>query len=713
MLLFVMVLFMVVSSITAANVYVVAIGGIHLRSNTDIIDYSENVHIQNEILLARRGNILDRNGIIIAEDVDAYHVYAVLDGRFDETYVTDIEATSVALADYLNAPVEYIRSRLSVSGAYQTYFGIYGRNLSKSQKTELETLGLDGIKFQKTVARNYPFGTFASHLIGFAQAEDENGNGNVLIHGKMGLELGLENRLVGVNGKKQSTVDRYGYVLPGSKVVQADPVDGYDVTLTLDKGIQEALEAAMFDTRDAFETNKIWGSVMEVDSGKILAWSQWPGFDPNVLDIEDYMNIGSQYAYEPGSTMKTFVYASAIDTGVYNGNTIFDSSPFRMGIKNGQPIRVNKNQNAIAIINNANNKNWGLISLDYGYIYSSNVGIAEILTKVVDTEVYRDYLDDFGFFKPVDTDSIPEVTGSINYQWPVEKLTAGYGQGVTVTMLQMLQAYSAVFSDGTMVKPYVVASINDPETGEPVYTAETTVVGHPIQEDTAHQLQQLMYQVVYDQKGTGRFYQIPEVNSIAKTGTAQIAVNGSYEADYNLFSVALAIPAENPKIMIYYAFEAEYARNVHSTTSPLQQLMRKITLAYGFTKPTTDPDDDDKPKVFMTSVPFLTNHSLGYADAKCTIAALACLTIGNGKSVVAQYPLPETQVLSDQRVFLLTSQENILMPNMTGWSRRDVLAFFALTHVPVTINGEGNVSSQSVAVNTALDASVMVEITLK
>jgi penicillin-binding protein 2B len=115
----------------------------------------------------------------------------------------------------------------------------------------------------------------------------------------------------------------------------------------------------------------------------------------------------------------------------------------------------------------------------------------------------------------------------------------------------------------------------------------------------------------------------------------------------------------------------------------------------------------------MTSVPFLTNHSLGYADAKCTLAALSCLTIGNGKSVVAQYPLPDTQVLSDQRVLLLTSQENVLMPEMTGWSRRDVLAFFALTHIPVTINGEGNVSSQSVAANTALDASVMVEITLK
>ncbi|MGB7593972.1 MAG: penicillin-binding transpeptidase domain-containing protein [Erysipelotrichaceae bacterium] len=713
MLLFVMALFLGLASITAANVYVVALAGVHLRSMTDIVEYSQNVHIQKTTLLSKRGEILDRNGVIIAEDVDAYDVYAVLDDRFDETYVTDIEGTASKLAVFLHAPIDYIRQRLNLKGTYQTYFGIYGRNLTKEKRTELEALKLSGIKFTTTVARNYPLGTFAAHLIGFAQANDPLSDGNVLVQGKMGLELAYEKQLVGVNGKRESTVDRFGYVLPGSKVTQIAAVDGNNVTLTLDQGIQEALEAAILSTRSTFDAPKIMGSVMEIDTGKVLAWGQWPNFNPNQLDIEDYMNLGMQYAYEPGSTMKTFVYAAAIDTGVYSGSATFDSAPFRMGIKNGLPTRVGKNDKASAVINNSNKKNWGIISYDMGYVYSANVGIASLLTSTLSPQIYRDYLDKFAFFQPVSTDRLMETTGSINFKWPIEKLTAGYGQGVTVTMLQMLQAYSAVLSDGTMVKPYFVQKITNPQTNTIVYEAQTTVVGNPIKKETALRLQNLMYQVVYDEKGSGRFYKIPEVNSVAKTGTAEFAENGVYNPNHNLFSIMMGLPAEDPKIMIYYAFEAKYARQVHSTTAAIQQLMRKITLTYGFTKPGNNTPGENKPSVFTVSVPILTNHSVAYAKAKCAAVAMEVVQIGDGATAIAQYPLPNTQVLSNQRVLLLTSQANITMPNMTGWSRKDVLAYFALTHIPVSLSGEGNVAAQSVAAGTLIDASMTVKITLK
>jgi penicillin-binding protein 2B len=175
----------------------------------------------------------------------------------------------------------------------------------------------------------------------------------------------------------------------------------------------------------------------------------------------------------------------------------------------------------------------------------------------------------------------------------------------------------------------------------------------------------------------------------------------------------IGLPAEDPKILLYYVFEAKYARNVHSTTAPVQQLMRKITLTYGFAKPGTDQPGELKPSVFTTSVPILTNHSVAYANAKCTAASMVAVQIGNGTGVIAQYPLPNTQVLSNQRVFLLTSQNDIVMPAMNGWSRKDVLAYFALTHIPVTLSGEGNVDTQSVTAGTAIDASVTVKITLK
>ncbi len=713
MLLFVMVLFLGLASITAANVYVIALAGVHLRSMTDIAEYSQNVHIQKQTLLSKRGEILDRNGVIIAEDIDAYDVFAVLDNRFGESYVSDIEATASKLATFLHAPIDYIRTRLNLKGTYQTFFGIYGRQLTKEEHLALDALGLAGIQFKTTIARNYPLGAFAAHLVGFSQTSYPQADGNILVKGKMGLELALEKQLSGINGKRESTVDSDGYVLPGSKVTQVDAIDGKNVTLTLDQGIQEALDAAILTTRATFEAPKVWGSVMEIDTGKVLAWGQYPGFNPNQKDIADYLNLGFQYAFEPGSTMKTFVYAAAIDTGKYNGTQTFDSAPFRMGIKNGLPVRVDKTDQAVAIINNVNKKNWGIITYDTGYIFSSNVGIANLLTSTINPQTYRDYLDKFAFFKKVGSENLPESEGSINFKWPVEKLTAGYGQGLTVTMLQMLQAYSAVLSDGTMVKPYFVQKITDPKTDTIVYEAQTTVVGNPIQKETALKLQNLMYQVVNNPDGTGRFYKIPEVNSIAKTGTAQISAGGSYNTSNNLFSVIMGLPAEDPKILIYYVFEAHYAKTVHSTTAAIQQLMRKITLSYGFAKPGTNNSGTLNPSVFTTTIPLVTNHSVEYAIAKCGINSLNTLQIGTGAGVIAQYPLPNTQVLSNQRVFLLTSEDNILLPSMLGWSRRDVLAYFALTHIPVSLTGEGNVASQSVAAGTAIDASVTVKITLK
>ena len=713
MLLFVMALFLGLASITAANVYIVAIAGVHLRSMTDIVAYSQNVHLQKTTLLSKRGQILDRNGVIIAQDIDAYDVYAILDDRFDESFVSDIEVTASKLATFLNAPIDYIRARLNVKGTYQTFFGNYGRGLSKTERSALDALGMAGIKFQTTLTRNYPLGTFAAHLIGFAQASNPQSDGNILVQGKMGLELAFEKQLTGINGKNESTVDRFGYVLPGSKVVQIDAVDGNNVTLTLDQGIQEALEAAMLATRATFNSEKIWGSVMEIETGKVLAWGQWPGFDPNKMDVTNYMNLGAQYSFEPGSTLKTFVYAAAIDTGVYKGSNTFDSSPFRMGIKNGLPVRVGKNESASAVINNANNKNWGVISYDQGYIHSANVAIASLMTSTLNPQVYRDYLDKFAFFKPVKTDGLSETEGSINFKWPIEKLTAGYGQGVTVTMLQMLQAYSGIMSDGTMVKPYFVQKIVNPKTNTTVFEAQTTPVGNPVTKETALHVQSLMNQVVSDVGGSGRFYKIPEVNIIAKTGTAEYAQNGIYDPNRNLFSIMLGLPAENPKIMVYYVFEARFSNTVHLTTAPVQQLIRKIALSYGFTKPKTDLSGDSKPTVFMTGVPALTNHSVAYAAAKCTAATLNYFTIGNGSSVIAQYPLFNTQVLSSQRVFLLTSEDNIVMPVMKGWSRRDVLAYFALTHIPVTLSGEGNVVSQSIVLGTPINANTPVQITLK
>jgi len=724
MLLFIILIFGLIGCMIASNVYVVTILGTHLNSQTDLDDYATNINTQTTVLQAKRGYILDRNGNIIAQDNESYTLVAVVkDIRQSQketaAYVVDQAKTAEMLAPILKAPVAYILDKLTSAasaGKFQTLFGSYGNNLTLAQKKAIDALAMSGLVFQTTITRNYPLGPFASHLIGFSQfviVTGENGEELEMI-GKMGLELIYNESLLGTNGKQEITVDRNGYVLPGSKVIKVDAINGNDVILTLDKSIQETLEATMKQSLAQFSGDQAWGAVMEISTGKVLAWGQAPSFDPNNINITDYTNLGAQYAFEPGSTMKAITYAAAIDAGVYNGSATFDSSSFRMGIKNGLPIRVKVNESAVEVINNSNHKNWGIISFDTGFVYSSNVGIASLLTTSLSADTFKSYIEAFGFLKKVATDGLPETIGQMSFKYPIEKLTPGFGQGVTVTMLQMMQAYSAIFSDGTMIKPYFIEQIRNAYTKEVLYQGSTTVAGSPIKATTAKKMQALMYKVVYDERGTGKNYAIPEVNIIAKTGTAQVAIDGTYSTGKTLFSVMLALPAENPQIMIYYAFQGNYTNRAHIDTAAITQLIRKVALTYNLHKP-TDPTVNPvlSQSVISVTIPALVNHTTAYAMQKLLPLKTPILMIGSGTTVIAQYPSADTVALSNQRVFLVCDTSQISMPDMIGWSRKDVQAFLTLTHFTGEISGEGNVVSQSIPVSSILSQEAVIQVTLK
>ena len=165
-----------VCALLAINLYFVSIAGIHLNSQTNLAEYSSNVNTVKQNLIAKRGLIIDRNGEIIAQDRETYTVYAIVSStrpsyKNKPAYVVDKEATAEVLANALNAPYDYILERL-VSASYQTEFGLYGSNLSLSQKNAIAELDLNGIGFTKTLTRHYPLNTFAAYLIGFVQKDD-------------------------------------------------------------------------------------------------------------------------------------------------------------------------------------------------------------------------------------------------------------------------------------------------------------------------------------------------------------------------------------------------------------------------------------------------------------------------------------------------------------------------------------------------------------
>ena len=714
----IMIVTLVTIMLLVTDVFCVAIGKTHPNSGTDLNLYVDSSNTVVDYTKAMRGNLYDRNGNVIAQDTRTYNIVCILDESRPSidgeiSYVKDKETTASALSKILMIDYDKVLALLN-QDVYQTELGNAGRNLSKNTKDEIEALQLPGIEFTDSIQRLYPNHTFASNLIGYAIA-DESGS----TVGQMGLELYLDSYLSGQDGKRVYQVDKNGYVLPGMKEENVSAVNGNDVYLTLDVSIQQALETAFKETEEKFNATSVWGGVMELDTGKVVAWGQSPSFDPNSLEnITNYNNIGSQSAYEPGSTMKTFVWAAAINEGKYDGSALADGNEFCWtSDADNNPSKTSQDNAMGACIYNANRKKWGTVTLDDGLVYSLNSVAATIETEVITPAIYEQYLDDFGFFQKVDIDGLPESEGIKQFTWPADKLSLSYGQGSTVTMLQMFQAYSAIFSDGSMVKPYFVESIRDPyDSSNVIYQAETEVTGNPITEESARKIRSILYEVVNRSDGTARFFKIPECELIGKTGTAEVAGNdGKYEAGRNIASVMLAMPADDPKVLVYYAFDAAYTVEMATYAEPQKSLLRKIAQVYGFshddsTVAVVTTDENADVELVETFMPSLLNHTLEYARKHLDGSNTQLIVLGGGNNVIDQYPKTSDILTSGDRVFLLTDSNSFEMPDLTGWTRKDVAALWAITGFGFELSGEGVVTSQSVPAGTTVTKGTVIQV---
>lgn len=711
---------LVAMSIMAANVFVVTVGKKHLYSGTDLEPYVNSVSYINKTIFANRGLILDANGMVVAQDEDVYNIICYTDenrlGLHNKpAYIEDIAYASRVLATILETDELSIYEHLANAkekGLYQTEIGNVGRNLSKEQKEAIEEYDIPGIEFVKSNKRYYPLGDyFAPYLVGFAQPNED---GKLI--GKMGVESYLNDELSGIDGHRIYQADKYGYILPGMKETVQEATNGYNVYLTLDSTIQDALETSMKKTIETRGATRVWGSVMEIDTGKILAWGQSPSFDPNKMNIEDYNNFGSQMVYEPGSVFKGFTYAAAMDSGNYDGNATVDSGPFCFVSNGKDPVRTYNDKN-YGCITNSEYKNYGYIPYDYGLILSSNTVTSSLITNVISPATYREYLDKFKLFEPVKTDGIIENVGSIIYDQPVEKLTATYGHGLNVTMLELMQAYTAIFGNGEMVKPYYIDKIVDSyDPNKVIYEGTRTVVSRPIKETTAKQMQDLLARVVSDEHGTARFYAVEGMGVMAKTGTSQLAHDGTYDdGGRTITSVMIGFPYEKPKYIVYYAFVNDYDRNNHYYTEPVTDLIEKIALV---TKLNATMDKSDEELNEMTTIekhamPNLVNHSLDYAYNVLNGYNVEVVKLGEGNKVIDQYPKKDYDIYTGQKIFLLTSEDyEFALPDLTGWTRKEVTQLWQLSGIAFKLDGYGIVCEQSIPPGQIVNRDTIVEVKL-
>ena len=694
------------------NVFLVAIFKVHIRSNTSLDPYIQNVSMVSEVVHAKRGNILSAGGEVVAQDEKTYDIICYLSktrmkANNEPGYVVDPLFTSQILATILDGDQQEIYYNLTSNpNLYQTEIGLAGRNISQKEKDMIDSYELPGIGYRTSYTRTYPRNSsFAPYLIGFAQSNDD---GKLI--GKMGLESYLNSELSGIDGHHTYQQDKNGYILTGMYEETIEAENGYDVYTTIDASIQDALVTSFDDLAEGVGDS--WGAVVEVDTGKILAWAQNPTFNPNQLDIESYNNLGAQLPYEPGSVFKSFIYAAAMDAGVYNGDATYNSEKFCfISGTNNEPYRTYSEDN-YGCISNANGKSWGTIPLDYGLIYSSNVATSTILSSYLGSEKYLEYVKKFGFFKEVDTDGIAEDTGTLNFTWPSEKLSLTYGQGSSVTMLQLLQGYTAIFGNGEMVKPYIIDKIVDTDNNSIIYQGKRTVVDKPITEDTAKKMQDLLYRVVYDQRGTASIYKIDEVSILAKTGTAEsISSSGEYYKDLYVNSVMLAFPADKPKYMIYYAYIFPYDYGNVDNTGAIKNLIKRVAL---LTNVNYDSSPVVETEIKKYEMPNLQNMDVEAATDTMQQYGTNVYVIGSGDKVIKQYPLYKEDVYTNEKVFLLTSKDNeVVIPSFEGWTRKEIIAYWNISGLAFNLSGYGVAYDQSIAQGTSVDSSTEINIFFK
>ncbi|MFY4773771.1 penicillin-binding protein [Metabacillus sp. RGM 3146] len=654
---------------------------------------------------AERGSILDQRGEAIAQDTSSFTMAAILDPSLTinpekPQHVVDKQMTAEKLAPFLNMGPSEVERYLNKK-AKQVEFGPKGKNISQANKLKIEKLHLPGIAFSREKKRFYPNGMFASYITGYAGVKDVNGIQK--ISGVMGLEKSLNSLLQEKDGYIQYESDHYGWKLPNSKDQIKPPKNGSNVYLTIDQKIQTFLEDAMNQAAKKYEPQKMIAIVADPKTGKILAMTQRPSFDPNKRDITNYNNDAIGYAFEPGSTMKIYTVAAAMEEGVYNGNEKYKSGTYKVGSNT---------------IHDHNDSGWGTITFDEGVQHSSNVAMAYLEDKILGPERFRSYLSKFGFDQKTGIDLPGEAGSKINFKSQLSQISAAFGQGSAFTAIQQIQAASAIANNGTMMKPYMIDRIVQPDSGKVIKENKPVVAGKPVSAETSKKVRELLYKVVNSKIGTGRPYQIPGYDIAGKTGTAQVAgPNGKYlhgKENY-LFSFMGMAPANDPKLLVYVGVQQPKLKPTEAGSMPVSDVFKTVmknSLQYLQIRPDQEPKEKREVTKKDLGEPFKSyiGEDLKAAKEEIQPKGLNPIVLGTGSKITAQYPVEGTVVTPNERVILQTNGE-LRMPDLTGWSKRDVLKLADHLNLRLSAEGNGFVTSQSIPKGSIIKRDFLLNVT--
>ncbi|HAQ2686323.1 TPA: penicillin-binding protein [Enterococcus faecium] len=668
----------------------IVIGG-HV-AGTSLAEKTKQLYQGSEVVKAKSGTIYDRNGVALAEDASSYSIKAILSKTYTsgdkKLYVEEKNFDKIAEILHKNLSIDK-KDALNIleDGAkkelYQVEFGSYGKNISQETKQNIEAdmkkEGVAGLYFVDHQARMYPNGVFSSHFIGYAVPDkDENG-----LVGKLGLESAYNDILSGKDGKIIYQKDNFQNPLPGTVAEEEKAVDGQDIYTTLDSRLQSYLETLMDQVNEEYQPEELTAVLMKAKTGEILAMGQRPTFNPETMEgltgkDAIWRNFLVQDSYEPGSTMKVFTTAAAIEEGEFNENETFQSG---------------KIQVEDATINDHDFGEKGVLTMRQALSWSSNVGMV-ILEQRLGGRWYN-YLQKLGFGQSTHSGLDDEVNGALPTLNIVDRAMSAYGQAVGVTNFQMMKAFTSIANNGTMIQPRYISKVVDPQTGEE-RTTQTEVLGQPFSKETTEKVREYMRDVVESENYGSAYgvYSVPGYNVSAKNGTAQIASDtGGYQTGDTayLYSIVEMVPSEDPDYVLYLTMKHPKTYDRMALAKIANPLMKR---AMDFKE--TEEDSDTETKTEKVSVADYRNLEADVAAADAQKSGLQPVVIGNGKKVQKQSTANGDQLISGEKLILYTGGDK-LMPDVTGWSKADIMKLGKILGIEVSFDGDGYCVKQELA----------------
>lgn len=647
----------------------------HERNSQDLIALANSTYTETSDIESTRGTIFDTNGEALAINLQVYDMKFIVDKDYEckvdnefENCAFDLDPTEVGnqMASAMgldNKAAKYFTSQIKsglTNDLYEVSFANYGHNVTMSQKNSLDQLDYPWLSFEPQTLRFYPFGDFASYIVGYTTTDDD---GNIT--GELGAEKALNGHLKGQDGTETASFDNYGIQISDAVKSVIPKIDGTDVYLTIDSVIQTYVENAMDKTLadDEFKDltyDGLFTIVMDVDSGDILAAQSYPSFDPNVREIENYTNYFTDYCYEPGSTFKTATIAAAYEEGVWNDNVTEPTGSRSASTWGGLTIRDWNN-----------GVGWGQLTWRQGFYLSSNTVLTYIM-DAIDANYWIDFVENKLLIgTPVATQFFETPSCDFSPQYDVEYATTSFGQGMTVNSLQMLRMYSALLNDGKMVTPHFVKSIRDSDTNEEIYTDEDLeTVDGVVSSETSAFVREMLSQVVdYDNgtiSGTAPRLADSTYDIGAKTGTAQVAgSDGTYVNNQYIYSLISAAPIDDPQIIVYtVAIKPNgSAFSNHGFPEYTKDIIEN-TLGYLNSENRNLSEEDS------TSTKVVADYAeMDMSDIK---KSSNIVKIGTG-AVTSQYPKAGQTIASDQRVIIIGT-DDLKVPNMKGYSYNETVA---------------------------------------